>query len=175
MPPLIHRILVVGSCGAGKTSLSLQLADVTGLPVIHLDQYYWLPNWQKPKDEVWEEKIKVLCQQPKWIMDGNFSNTLAKRASYANLIIFVDTPRYICFLLALWRWLKHLFKQRPGRATGCKEKLSWELIQSIWQFSLKRKPRLLALLKTLPNNTHSMIVKNKHDRQMFFNFLSALT
>ncbi|MCD6048044.1 MAG: topology modulation protein [Gammaproteobacteria bacterium] len=169
----INRILVVGSCGAGKTCLSFELARITGLPIIHLDQYYWLPNWQELNHDVWGKKVQALCEQPRWIMDGHFSNTLAKRASYADLIIWVDTPRYTCLIRILWRWLKHLFKERPGRAPGCKEKLSWEFIQRIWQFPLKRKPMLLSLLKTLQNNTFIVIVKNKHDKQTLLNFLSS--
>jgi len=36
----MQRVLVIGSPGAGKSTLSTQLASVTGLPLFHLDQLH---------------------------------------------------------------------------------------------------------------------------------------
>ena len=41
----MQRILVIGSPGAGKSTLSHQLAERTGLPLHHLDQLFWLSGW----------------------------------------------------------------------------------------------------------------------------------
>lgn len=40
------RILLIGSGGAGKSTLARRLGEQTGLPVVHLDRLYWTGEWQ---------------------------------------------------------------------------------------------------------------------------------
>ncbi|MCW1403195.1 AAA family ATPase [Novosphingobium sp. MW5] len=40
----MHRVLVIGSPGAGKSTLSRALAERTGLPLYHMDRLHWL-HW----------------------------------------------------------------------------------------------------------------------------------
>ncbi|GAA4778642.1 hypothetical protein GCM10023231_01470 [Olivibacter ginsenosidimutans] len=51
-----NRIMIIGSCGADKTTLSKQLGKLLALPIIHLDKEYWKPNWVKSSKEEWEAK-----------------------------------------------------------------------------------------------------------------------
>jgi adenylate kinase family enzyme len=39
------RIMIIGSCGSGKTTLATQLGKKTNIPVIHLDREYWQAGW----------------------------------------------------------------------------------------------------------------------------------
>ena len=41
----MQKIMVIGCCGAGKSTFSRRLHTVTGLELIHLDQQHWQPNW----------------------------------------------------------------------------------------------------------------------------------
>ncbi len=41
----MRRILLIGSGGAGKSTLASQMGERLGLPVIHLDAVYWQPGW----------------------------------------------------------------------------------------------------------------------------------
>ncbi|MFI6132271.1 hypothetical protein [Micromonospora sp. NPDC051141] len=41
----MRRILVVGSSGAGKSTVAGELARRLDLPLIHLDRHYWRPGW----------------------------------------------------------------------------------------------------------------------------------
>ena len=41
----MNRIVVIGSAGSGKSTLSQKLGQIYSLPVVHLDKYYWKPNW----------------------------------------------------------------------------------------------------------------------------------
>ena len=47
----MKRILIIGSCGAGKSTFAKRLHKETGLRLIHLDRFYHKPNWGKPTDE----------------------------------------------------------------------------------------------------------------------------
>lgn len=46
MTPTPSRVLVIGSGGAGKTTLVTAIADRLGLPVVLLDQEFWRPGWE---------------------------------------------------------------------------------------------------------------------------------
>lgn len=43
----MKRVLIVGSPGAGKSTLAKKLAARTGLPLTHLDDLYWNAGWEK--------------------------------------------------------------------------------------------------------------------------------
>ena len=74
-----QRILIIGSGGAGKSTLARRLGELTGIPVIHLDAHYWLPGWVVTPKEEWAGKVDALLQGDRWIMDGNFGSTLKQR------------------------------------------------------------------------------------------------
>ncbi|WP_455616417.1 hypothetical protein [Eisenbergiella sp.] len=54
------KFLVIGCCGAGKSTLAKKMQERTGLPLIHLDHEYYRPGWVKPKRAEWEEKVRQL-------------------------------------------------------------------------------------------------------------------
>ncbi len=39
-----RRIMIIGAPGSGKSRAARRLAEITGLPLIHLDNEYWLPD-----------------------------------------------------------------------------------------------------------------------------------
>ncbi len=66
----LHRILVLGPSGAGKSTVGKRIGRILGIPTVHLDMHYWLPNWvDTPKDE-WPGKVKKLISSETWVMDG---------------------------------------------------------------------------------------------------------
>ena len=71
----MQRVLVIGSPGAGKSTLSHQLAERTGLPLHHLDQLFWLSGWvERDRDEGRAELAEVLAGE-RWINDGNYGSS----------------------------------------------------------------------------------------------------
>ncbi|WP_343388145.1 hypothetical protein [Candidatus Amarobacter glycogenicus] len=44
----MKRVLIIGSGGAGKSTLARHLGEISGLPVIHLDAEHWRPGWIEP-------------------------------------------------------------------------------------------------------------------------------
>ena len=44
---MMQRIIIIGCGGAGKSTLARKLGEVLDLPVVHLDQLFWKPNWHR--------------------------------------------------------------------------------------------------------------------------------
>ncbi|MCL2397141.1 MAG: hypothetical protein FWC93_03655 [Defluviitaleaceae bacterium] len=93
-----RRIAVLGNNGSGKSYLPKKLANATGLPAIHLDTHFWLPNWQTPPEDEWLKKVAGFTAMDRWIIDGNVSygESMDLRFKRADLIIFLDTNPLIC-------------------------------------------------------------------------------
>jgi adenylate kinase family enzyme len=49
----MQRVAIIGSRGAGKSTLARKLGGILGLPVIHLDKEYWQPGWTEPPKAEW--------------------------------------------------------------------------------------------------------------------------
>jgi adenylate kinase family enzyme len=88
----VERVLILGSPGAGKSTLARRLAERTGLPVIHLDAEYWQPGWVEPEPAAWAGTVSRLVERPRWIMDGNYGGTRAIRIAAADTAIYLDYP-----------------------------------------------------------------------------------
>jgi adenylate kinase family enzyme len=115
----VKKVLVIGSPGSGKSVFSRRLGEITGLPVIHLDQHYWRPGWVEPSIDEWDRQLEELLQRDSWILDGNNSRTMDKRLRYSDTAIFLDFPRGLC----TWRVFKRScgLAGRPDLAAGCEE------------------------------------------------------
>ncbi|MEQ1644992.1 MAG: AAA family ATPase, partial [Pyrinomonadaceae bacterium] len=50
----MNKVIVIGSGGSGKSTFARELGERTGIEVIHLDQEYWRPNWEKTPSDEWE-------------------------------------------------------------------------------------------------------------------------
>lgn len=71
-----NKIIVIGNCGSGKSYVSKQLSNIMGLPLIHLDNEFWKPNWVATDKEEWLKKQHQFIEKDKWIIDGNYNSTL---------------------------------------------------------------------------------------------------
>lgn len=150
MQPKHRRILIVGSGGAGKSTLSRQLADQRDLPVVHLDALYWQPGWNPTPRQEFMEKVKVELSKPEWIIDGNYDSSIELRAQYADLIIFLDFSNILCLFRACKRAWKYRGTTRPDMGRDCPEKIDWEFVRWIWRFPKDARPEMLKSLSRVP-------------------------
>jgi adenylate kinase family enzyme len=144
----VQRVLVLGCSGAGKTTFALALAERIGLPVIHLDQHYWRPGWVEPSKAEWRAQALELLARPSWIMDGNYSGTIAERLAVADLAIVFDFPTWLCF----WRVLKRIAsgygRTRSDLGPDCPEHIDFTFLLYVLRFRRRNRPRLMAALAT---------------------------
>jgi len=153
----MQRILILGCCGAGKSTFSRILADSTGLPVIHLDQHYWQPNWEEPSKEEWANKVNDLTTQDQWIMDGNYGGTLDIRIKKADAIIYLEATTVKCLYRVIKRIIKYHGTVRPDMPAGCPERFDISFLHYVAVFNLvKRK----AILKKIRKEKKKVIVSD---------------
>jgi adenylate kinase family enzyme len=169
----MRRVLVIGSGGAGKTTLSLRIAQRTGLPVIHLDSLYWRPGWVPTPAEEWQRAIADLVQRPRWIMDGNYGGTLETRLAAADTVVFLDVPRLLCLRRVLERRIRHDAQSRPSLASGCPERLTAEFLWWIWTYPTRRRNGILARLEELRDRKAVAILRSGLDVERFVDGLAS--
>jgi adenylate kinase family enzyme len=168
-----RRVLVIGSGGAGKTTLARDIGNRLHLPVIHLDAHYWREGWvQTPKDE-WEKIVAELTARDKWVMDGNYGGTMEMRLAACDAVVFLDLPRTLCLRRALWRWLRYAGQTRPDMAPGCPEQMSWEFVRWIWTYPIDRRPQIVKRLAELPAGTTAIVLRSRKEVSRFLGTLPS--
>lgn len=145
----MKKIILIGSGGAGKSTLARRLGEALGIKVFHLDKLHWLPGWTSPPKDEWRKTVKQLLEKDEWIIDGNFNSTMELRMAASDTVIYLDFPRAICVYRALKRVLKYYNKTRPDMGEGCREKLDFEFLQWVWKFPETDKPKIEERLNKL--------------------------
>jgi adenylate kinase family enzyme len=112
----VQRILVLGRGAAGKSTAARRVAEITGLPLIELDTWFWRRDLRPTPAEEWRALQTRLATGEQWIMDGDLGpyDQLDVRLAVADTIIILDFPLLLCAWRALrrsrertdfWVWL----------------------------------------------------------------------
>jgi len=162
----VKKILIIGCCGAGKSTLSKKLSTKLGLPVIHLDQAYWKPGWIETPKEEWECKIAELVKQLAYIMDGNYSGSLHLRLPSADQVIILDYPTRICFWRVIKRIVKNLGVTRSDMTQGCPERFDLAFLHYVLVFNIVSRKKIYKKIRDTPHNADLLVLKN--DKEVNF-------
>lgn len=153
-----ERVMLIGSGGAGKSTLARQLGDVTGLPVVHLDAHHWKPGWVPTPNDEWDAKVIELAAGERWIIDGNYGRTMELRFARADTVVFLDYSRWRCCYRAIKRRVQFAGRSRPDMTEGCEEKIDLEFLKWIWDYRATRRPGILARLDELRADGKRVVV-----------------
>lgn len=133
---MMRKIAIVGSAGAGKSTLAQALGSILNIEVIHLDRHFWQPGWKERPQEARIEILQRLVQEEEWIIEGTYFSTSDIRLKEADTIIFLDLPLFLC----LWRVIRRRLgyskhkQSRPDLPEGCSERLNWLYIVKVLIF-----------------------------------------
>jgi adenylate kinase family enzyme len=145
----VRRVAIVGTPGAGKSTLARKLGARAGLPVIHLDQHAFLPGWKWKSDEQWDAITDQLLAGETWVMDGAFA--MEKAVERADTIVFLDFSRTRGYLGSVKRLaLAYLGRPAPDFAPGCEDRLDrdfWRLLKTIHSYPKIQRPDIVADLE----------------------------
>lgn len=173
----MKKIAIVGNSGSGKTTLALQLHEKFNLPVYHIDQYYWGKNWQRPDPEEFKKVYGGLCEKDTWIIEGAYIKGFAQRAQLADIVIFLDVPRFVCLKRVLKRTLFHWGTERPDSPKGCKEaffaRKYLEFLKWVWDFDKKHRAAILGVINECSDKKPTYILKSHKEISDFVSNVKA--
>ena len=166
------KIAIIGNAGSGKSSLSLKLHELLGIPLYHLDQYFWKPGWQEPDPIEFEKIHNQLCNRGDalpaeasregWIIEGIATRLFEYRVKKADIVIFLDVPTYICLYRIFKRALTHFGHVYFSNAKGCPERgPDLKFLKFIWNFNSQRKPLIESLLQKYQDQKQTFVIKNQ--------------
>ena len=147
----MRRVLVVGSGGSGKSTFSVTLGRILGLPVHHLDRLYWKPGWQKPDARTFQSTLLDIVNDDAWILDGNYRRTFDLRAARADTVIYLDMPTITCMTGILARRLNARHRSRPDLPSGNMDRLTFDFVVYVLTFRILKRPELVRRLAELPS------------------------
>ncbi|WP_214699923.1 MULTISPECIES: DNA topology modulation protein [unclassified Exiguobacterium] len=167
----MKRIMIIGSGGAGKSTLARQLGERLQLDVYHLDALMWRPGWVMASRE---ERISIqqqLVKKDEWIIDGNFGNTLDLRLQAADTVILIDLPRIVCIYRVFKRVVRYHGTTRPDMGASCEEKLDFAFLKWVWNFPNIQRLQLLQQIEQHPTKLNLIHLKSSRAVRTFYNSL----
>lgn len=156
------RIIIIGCPGGGKSRLAKILANKLNLPLVHLDQLFWKPNWtETPRDE-FDRLLLEELKKDKWILDGNFARTLPLRLEYCDHVILLNYPTLTCIFRVIKRVITNYGKTRPDMTEGCEERFDLSFLKFIKKFKKIRLKKMREQIAT----SKKPLIEITNDRQL---------
>lgn len=136
------RVLVVGSSGAGKTTLARRVANKLELTHLSMDrEFFWLPGWVARERSEQRKMIAEAVMEDRWVMDGSNPSSFDLRLPRAHIVLWMRVPRLVCIYSVYRRAIKTYGRTRQDMAEGCKEQLpDKEFLSYIWNFNKRHAP-----------------------------------
>ncbi len=123
-PPPPLRLHLIGSSGAGKTTLGRALAQQLGLPFVDLDDLYWQPGWQPVSHAELAHRVAPTLAQPGWVIVGNYRATTELHVwPRITHLVVLDLPLPTLLRRTVWRTLRRGLTGEPC-CNGNREQLS---------------------------------------------------
>ena len=162
-PSSLHRLLVVGTTGSGKTTMASRIAQKLDLPHTELDALNWGPDWTMRPNEDFRALVDQASSADRWVIDGNYSRARDITWPRADNIVWLDysLPRVLWQLW--WRTLDRGLRRRE-LWSGNRERLYTHFFtrDSLFLWALqtyKRRRREYPELLSRPEHTHLTLIQ----------------
>ena len=154
----MKKVIVVGCPGAGKSTFSRTLRDLTGLPLYHLDMIWHKPDRTTVTRAEFDSALDAILERERWIIDGNYQRTMEIRIKACDTVFLLDFPVKLCL------------ESAEARIGTVRDDLPWvedefdpEFRKWIEDFPNEQLPRIYELLKLYENEKKIIIFKTREE------------
>lgn len=162
---MFRKIIVIGSPGAGKSTFSRKLRDITSLPLYHLDMINHKPDRTTVTREEFDRQLSEILRTDKWIIDGNYQRTIEMRLEKCDTVFLLDFPLEICLAGAAAR----VGKKREDMP-WVEEEFDEEFRQWIVDFPKEKLPEIYRMLDNY-SDKNVIIFKSRRETEDYLNIL----
>ena len=159
----MKKVIVRGCPGSGKSYFSKRLTELTNIPVYHLDNIFHKKDGSQIPREEFDDKLREIFKNDKWILDGNYQRTLEMRLKECDTVFLLDYKTSVCIKGA---------NERVGIKRDdmpwVENELDKDFEQKILDFSKEKLPQIYELLKKY-NNKNIIIFKNREESEKYLN------
>jgi adenylate kinase family enzyme len=108
------RVVVIGTSGAGKTTISEQIADRFGIPLVELDALNWRPGWEalsQTDPARFLADVEAATSGPGWVVAGNY--LMARHIVWARAthLVWLDYSKAVVMRRVLRRSLARAWRR----------------------------------------------------------------
>lgn len=159
----MKKVIVIGCPGSGKSTISRELHNKTGIPLYYLDMMCWNADKTTVEKSVFLERLSVVLEKDEWIIDGNYGSTMELRMAACDTVIFLDYSLDVCL---------DGIRERRGKP---RSDMPWieteedaEFIEFIKSYNEQQKPKVLELLEKY-SDKNIIIFKSREQADAFLN------
>jgi adenylate kinase family enzyme len=162
-----RRIAVLGPSGSGKSYVATRLAEMTGLPLVHLDRLAYQPGWRETDREELLRIHRQLVDEPEWLIDGNYTDVdKPERIRRADLVVVLAPPRRTCMRRIVRRQTANFGRGRPDMAEGCVERFDLDFLRFCWDWH-RRHPDYGAEVARQAGSTPVIVLRSRRQANEF--------
>lgn len=154
----MSKIIVIGCPGAGKSTFSRKLSEVTGIKLHYLDMLWHKPDKTNISREEFDIGLEKIMANESWIIDGNYTRTLEARLKECDTVFLLDYPLEICLEGAASR----IGKERVD-LPWTEDEFDEEFKQYIIDFSKDNLPGIYELLDKYRDTKKIIIFKSRNE------------
>ena len=154
----MSKIIVIGCPGAGKSTFSRKLSEVTGIKLYYLDMLWHKPDKTHISREEFDIGLEKIMTNESWIIDGNYTRTLEARLKECDTVFLLDYPLEICLEGAASR----IGKKRVD-LPWTEDEFDEEFKQYIIDFSKDNLPVIYELLDKYRDTKKIIIFKSRNE------------
>ena len=160
---MIKKVMVIGCSGSGKSVFSRSFADLTDLPLYHLDAIWWREDGSNVSREEFDLRLGEILEKDEWIIDGSYSRTMERRMAACDTVVFFDLPTSVCV---------EGVKARKGKP---RPDMPWkdagdsddpEFMSFVLNYNETHRPQVLSLLDKY-SDKNIVIFKSRDDSEAY--------
>lgn len=164
----MQRIVILGCAGSGKSTLARRLGEKLDLRIVHLDALFWRPGWVESDLASFRARVADALNVDRWVCDGGYSRTYDLRFPFADTVILLQRPRWLCLWRVIWRSLSQIGGTRADMAAGCPETFpTAKFLLFVWNWERLTRPKIEASLAHYAPTTPRIILRSDAEIDAF--------